>query len=74
MGTLTAATLAGGLSATQRDHRLHAVHAVLDLVVTGRVPPREVAAVMALCAGVADDPAGGVARGGDSGARRQWTS
>ncbi len=47
MGTLAAATLAAGISATQRDHRLHAVDALLDLVVTGRAPVHEVAAVMA---------------------------
>ena len=47
MGTLTAATLAAGISATQRDHRLHAVDAFLDLVVPGRTPVHEVAAVMA---------------------------
>ena len=37
MGTLAAATLAAGLSATQRDHRLHAVDAFLDLVPAGRI-------------------------------------
>lgn len=47
LGALTVATLASGISATQRDHRLHAVDAFLDLVVTGRIPPRELAAVMA---------------------------
>jgi hypothetical protein len=47
MGTLAATTLAAGISATQRDHRLHAVDAFLDLVVPGRIPVHEVAAVMA---------------------------
>ena len=47
MGTLASATLASGLSANQRDHRMHAVDAFLDLVVTGRITPRELAAVMA---------------------------
>lgn len=47
MGTLAAATLAAGISATQRDHRLHAVDAFLDLAVTGRIPISDVAAVMA---------------------------
>lgn len=47
MGTLAAATLAAGLSATQRDHRLHGVDAFIDLVGSGRVPVHEVAAVMA---------------------------
>lgn len=32
MGTLAAATLAAGISATQRDHRLHAVDVFLDLL------------------------------------------
>jgi hypothetical protein len=47
MGTLAAATLAAGISATQRDHRLHAVDAFLDLLGPGRIPVHEVAAVMA---------------------------
>lgn len=47
MGTLAAATLASGISATQRDHRLHAVDAFLDLAVTGRIPISDIAAVMA---------------------------
>lgn len=47
MGTLAVATLAAGMSATQRDHRLHAVDAFLDLVASGRVSIEEVAAVMA---------------------------
>ena len=47
MGTLAAATLAAGISATQRDHRLHAVDAVVDLVATGRIPAHEVASFMA---------------------------
>ncbi len=47
MGTLAAATLAAGISATQRDHRLHAVDAVVDLVASGRSPAHEVASVMA---------------------------
>ncbi|WP_405061205.1 DUF6493 family protein [Kribbella sp. NBC_01505] len=47
MGELAAATLAAGISATQRDHRLHAVDAFLDLVVSGRIPVDEVASVMA---------------------------
>ncbi len=47
MGTLAAATLAAGISATQRDHRLHAVDAFLDLAVTGRIPVNEVASAMA---------------------------
>ncbi|TDC33543.1 DUF6493 family protein [Kribbella albertanoniae] len=52
MGTLAAATLAAGISATQRDHRLHAVDAFIDLVVSGRIPVHEVASVMARYAGV----------------------
>lgn len=47
MGPLAAATLAAGLSATQRDHRLHGADAFLDLVPTGRVPVHEVASVLA---------------------------
>lgn len=47
MGSLAAATLAAGISATQRDHRLHAVDAFLDLVASGRIPAHEVGAVMA---------------------------
>lgn len=47
MGTLAAATLAAGISATQRDHRLHAVDAVVDLVASGRIAAHEVASVMA---------------------------
>lgn len=47
MGTLAAATLAAGISATQRDHRLHGVDAFLDLAVTGRISLNGVAAVMA---------------------------
>lgn len=47
MGTLAAATLAAGISATQRDHRLHAVDAFLDLVASGRIEIHEVASVMA---------------------------
>lgn len=47
LGTLAVATLASGISAGRRDHRLHAVDAFLDLAVTGRIPPRELAAVMA---------------------------
>ena len=47
MGTLAAATLAAGISATQRDHRLHAVDAFLDLVASGRIPIHEVASVTA---------------------------
>ncbi len=46
MGTLAAATIAAGISATRRDHRLHAVDAFLDLVATGRIPIHEVASVM----------------------------
>ncbi|HEY0646017.1 MAG TPA: DUF6493 family protein [Nocardioides sp.] len=47
MGPLAAATVAAGLSATQRDHRLHGVDLFLDLVPTGRVGVREVATVLA---------------------------
>jgi hypothetical protein len=47
MGTLAAATVAAGISATQRDHRLHAVDAFLDLVASGRIPVHEMATVMA---------------------------
>jgi hypothetical protein len=47
LGTLAAHTLAAGLSATQRDHRLHAVDAFLDLVVTGRMSVDQVVAPMA---------------------------
>lgn len=47
MGSLAAATLAAGISATQRDHRLHAIDAFLDLVASGRISVHEVAAVMA---------------------------
>ena len=39
MGVLAAHTLAAGMSATQRDHRLHAVDAFLDLVPSGRIWP-----------------------------------
>ena len=47
LGSLAATTLAAGLSATQRDHRLHAVDAFLDLGATGRIPLGEVAEAMA---------------------------
>lgn len=47
LGTLAANTLAAGLSATQRDHRLHAVDAFLDLVATGRIPVEHIATPMA---------------------------
>jgi hypothetical protein len=47
MGDLAAHALAAGISATTRDHRLHAVDAFLDLVPTGRVPVEQVAAVLA---------------------------
>jgi hypothetical protein len=47
MGPLAAAILAAGLSATQRDHRLHGVDAFLDLVPAGRIPVHEVASVLA---------------------------
>lgn len=47
MGGLASATLAAGISATQRDHRLHAVDAFVDLVVSGRIPVHEVASAMA---------------------------
>ncbi|WP_332642672.1 DUF6493 family protein [Aeromicrobium sp.] len=47
MGTLAAATLAAGISASQRDHRLHAVDAFLDLIPSGRIASSEVATVMA---------------------------
>jgi hypothetical protein len=46
LGTLAANTVAAGLSATQRDHRLHAVDAFLDLVATGRLAIDQVAAPM----------------------------
>lgn len=47
LGTLAVATLAAGISGTRPDHRLHAVDAFVDLVVSGRIPVRDVAAVMA---------------------------
>ena len=47
LGSLAAYTLAAGLSAAARDHRLHAVDAFLDLVATGRIPPEDVAAPLA---------------------------
>jgi hypothetical protein len=47
LGSLAAHTLAAGMSATQREHRLHAVDAFLDLVATGRIPVAQIAAVMA---------------------------
>jgi hypothetical protein len=37
LGSLAAQTLAAGLSASKREHRLHAVDAFLDLVPTGRL-------------------------------------
>lgn len=46
MGSLAAATLAAGLSASKREHRFHAVDAVVD-VVPARVPARAIADVMA---------------------------
>lgn len=50
LGTLAATTIAAGISATQRDHRLHAVDAFVDLVASGRIPAHRVATVMALYA------------------------
>lgn len=47
MGALAASTLAAGISATQRDHRLHAVDTFLDLAASGRIPLEDVAASMA---------------------------
>lgn len=47
MGVLAEHTLAAGMSATQRDHRLHAVDAFLDLVPSGRILASDVASVMA---------------------------
>jgi hypothetical protein len=47
LGSLAAATLAAGLSATQRVHRLHAVDAFLDLAASGRIPLPEVATALA---------------------------
>ena len=46
-GVLAAATVAAGLSATQRDHRLHGVDAFLDLVPSGRIAVHDVASVLA---------------------------
>ncbi|PWC04324.1 DUF6493 family protein [Agromyces badenianii] len=47
LGALAANTLAAGLAATQRDHRLHAVDAFLDLVVTERIHVEQLADSMA---------------------------
>lgn len=47
MGVLATHTLAAGLSAAQRDHRLHAIDAFVDLVPTGRIAINDIAAVMA---------------------------
>jgi hypothetical protein len=47
MGTLAAHTLAAGLSAAQRDHRLHAVDAFVDLAPTGRIAVSDIATVLA---------------------------
>ncbi|MGY2875880.1 hypothetical protein ACVW00_003070 [Marmoricola sp. URHA0025 HA25] len=47
LGTLAVHTLAAGLCATHRDHRLHAVDAFLDLVPTGRIAVTDLAVVLA---------------------------
>lgn len=47
LGTLTAYTLATGLSAADRITRFHAVDAVVDLTVSGRIPATELATAMA---------------------------
>lgn len=47
MGALTAGTLAAGISATQRDHRLHAIDAFVDLALSGRIPLADLAVTMA---------------------------
>lgn len=47
LGPLAAATLAGGLSAAKREHRLHATDAFVDLVASGRMDADSLAAVMA---------------------------
>ena len=47
LGTLAAHTLAAGLSASRRDHRLHAVDAFLDLVPTGRIAADDISAALA---------------------------
>ncbi len=47
MAVLATHTLAAGMSAALREHRLHAVDAFLDLVPTGRIAPGDLAAAMA---------------------------
>lgn len=47
MGVLATHTLAAGLSATQRHHRLHAVDAFVDLVPSGRIAAGDIASAMA---------------------------
>lgn len=47
MGVLATHTLAAGVSATQRDHRLHAVDAFVDLVPSGRIATGDLASAMA---------------------------
>ncbi len=47
LGGLAALTLAAGLSATHRHHRLHAVDAFVDLVPTGRLESTAVAGALA---------------------------
>ena len=47
LGSLATLTLAAGLSASERSHRLHAVDAFVDLVPTGRIAERDLAQVMA---------------------------
>lgn len=47
LGTLATHTLAAGLSASRRDHRLHAIDAFLDLVPTGRIASAELAGALA---------------------------
>jgi hypothetical protein len=47
MGVLATHTLAAGVSATQRDHRLHAVDAFVDLVPSGRIAAGDLASAMA---------------------------
>lgn len=47
MGVLATHTLAAGLSAARRDHRLHAVDAFVDLVPSGRIAAGDIASAMA---------------------------
>lgn len=47
LGPLAVITLAAGLSSADRDHRLHAVDAFLDLVPSGRIEEGELATALA---------------------------